>query len=88
MSELYLLIDVGNSWIKWVFVDVWCMFVDMGVFGYMCDGGVDFDWLCLLWLCGVWILNVVGVDVVVWIDVLFDVCWLGLLCMMICLWFV
>ena len=63
MSEPHLLIDAGNSRIKWALADARHTLVDTGAFGHTRDGGADPDWSTLARPRGAWISNVAGADV-------------------------
>ncbi|NTZ11000.1 type III pantothenate kinase [Burkholderia metallica] len=78
MSEPHLLIDAGNSRIKWALADARRTLVDTGAFGHTRDGGADPDWSRLPRPRGAWISNVAGADVAARIDALLDARWPGL----------
>nr|WP_057928560.1 type III pantothenate kinase [Burkholderia ambifaria] len=78
MSEPHLLIDAGNSRIKWALADVRRTLVETGAFGHTRDGGADPDWSALPRPHGAWISNVAGVDVAARLDALLDARWPGL----------
>ncbi|MFB5153314.1 type III pantothenate kinase [Burkholderia orbicola] len=78
MSEPHLLIDAGNSRIKWALADARRTLVDTGAFGHTRDGGADPDWSHLPRPRGAWISNVAGADVAARLDALLDARWPGL----------
>ncbi|MEN2471309.1 type III pantothenate kinase [Burkholderia sp. GS2Y] len=78
MSESHLLIDAGNSRIKWALADARRTLVDTGAFGHTRDGGADPDWSNLPRPRGAWISNVAGADVAARLDALLDARWPGL----------
>ncbi|HKT64939.1 type III pantothenate kinase [Burkholderia sp. 22313] len=78
MSGPYLLIDAGNSRIKWALADAQHTLVDTGAFGHTRDGGADPDWSMLPRPRGAWISNVAGADVAARLDALLDARWPGL----------
>jgi len=78
MSEPHLLIDAGNSRIKWALADAQRTLVRTGAFGHTRDGGADPDWADLPRPRGAWISNVAGADVGARLDALLDAHWPGL----------
>ncbi|PRF33606.1 type III pantothenate kinase [Burkholderia multivorans] len=78
MSEPHLLIDAGNSRIKWALADAQRTLVRTGAFGHTRDGGADPDWADLPRPRGAWISNVAGADVGARLDALLDARWPGL----------
>ncbi|RQR61384.1 type III pantothenate kinase [Burkholderia sp. Bp9002] len=78
MSAPVLLIDAGNSRIKWALADARHVLAETGVFGHARDGGGDPDWSRLPPPRGAWISNVAGADVAAQLDALLDACWPGL----------
>ncbi|RKU00707.1 type III pantothenate kinase [Burkholderia sp. Nafp2/4-1b] len=78
MSEPNLLIDAGNSRIKWALADAQRTLVDTGAFGHTRDGGPDPDWSALPRPHRAWISNVAGADVAARLDALLDARWPGL----------
>ncbi|MBM2767370.1 type III pantothenate kinase [Burkholderia anthina] len=75
MSEPHLLIDAGNSRIKWALADAQRTLVDTGAFSHTRDGGADPDWSSLPRPRGAWISNVAGADVAARLDALLDARW-------------
>ncbi|KVV36429.1 type III pantothenate kinase [Burkholderia territorii] len=78
MNEPHLLIDAGNSRIKWALADAQRTLVDTGAFGHTRDGGADPDWSALPRPQRAWISNVAGADVAARLDALLDARWPGL----------
>ncbi|MBN3792906.1 type III pantothenate kinase [Burkholderia sp. Ac-20353] len=78
MSTSHLLIDAGNSRIKWALADAQRTLVETGVFGHARDGGADPDWTHMPRPRGAWISNVAGADVAAGLDALLDTHWPGL----------
>ena len=78
MNEPHLLIDAGNSRIKWALADAQRTLVETGAFGHTRDGGADPDWSNLPHPRGAWISNVAGADVAARLDALLDARWPGL----------
>ena len=78
MNEPHLLIDAGNSRIKWALADAQRTLVETGAFGHTRDGGADPDWSALPRPRGAWISNVAGADVAARLDALLDARWPGL----------
>ncbi|MBR7977546.1 type III pantothenate kinase [Burkholderia vietnamiensis] len=75
MSAPHLLIDAGNSRIKWALADAQRALVATGAFGHTRDGGADPDWSALPRPQGAWISNVAGADVAARLDALLDAQW-------------
>jgi type III pantothenate kinase len=73
-----LLIDAGNSRIKWALADARRAFVATGAFGHARDNGADPDWTDLPRPRGAWISNVAGDDVAARLDALIEAHWPGL----------
>ncbi|MBN3821648.1 type III pantothenate kinase, partial [Paraburkholderia sp. Se-20369] len=78
MSAPVLLIDAGNSRIKWALADARRNLAETGAFGHARDGGGDPDWSALPRPRGAWISNVAGADVAARLDALLDARWPGL----------
>ncbi|WP_431820619.1 type III pantothenate kinase [Burkholderia sp. F1] len=78
MSAPHLLIDAGNSRIKWALADARRGLVETGAFGHARDGGADPDWSHVPRPRGAWISNVAGAEVAARLDALLDARWPGL----------
>ncbi|AYZ66457.1 type III pantothenate kinase [Burkholderia multivorans] len=78
MSAPHLLIDAGNSRIKWALADARRELVETGTFGHARDGGADPDWSHMSRPRGAWISNVAGAEVAARLDTLLDARWPGL----------
>ncbi|KDB09039.1 putative transcriptional acitvator, Baf family [Burkholderia sp. lig30] len=75
MSAPALLIDAGNSRIKWALADARRDLIASGVFGHARDGGGDPDWSHAPRPRGAWISNVAGPDAAARLDALIDAQW-------------
>ncbi|OJB61124.1 pantothenate kinase, partial [Burkholderia ubonensis] len=78
MSAPHLLIDAGNSRIKWALADARRELVETGAFGHARDGGADPDWSHVPRPRGAWISNVAGAEVAARLDALLEARWPGL----------
>ena len=74
----YLLIDAGNSRIKWALADGQGTFVRSGVFAHAPEAGADLEWAALPEPSGAWISNVAGEAVAEQLAARIDARWPGL----------